>query len=296
MITIFFHSLRKSRFVILGWGLVLGALGLFIVLYYDNLAQQQVFQDQLLQAIPPDLMAFMGNIDSLSTPDGYLSLQFFSYIPAILGILAAGQGAAVIASDEEKGYLDILLAHPISRRSYFWGRFVSMVIILAVTLLVTWLGFILALVWSDIGLTPLEMLRPFIVLWIFLTAFAAFSSFLSQMLLSQGIASMIGAFVIIASYIISSLANIISDLEKASKYSPMTYYQGADAINGINWTWILYFSAATIYFGLLAWWRFERRDTRIGGEGGWGGIPLINLVKKGKSAASGHRAQIIKNS
>jgi len=288
MITIFVHSLRKSRSVILGWGLVLGALGLFIVLYYDNLAQQQVFQDQLLQAIPPDLMAFMGNIESLSSPDGYLSLQFFSYIPAILGILAAAQGAAVIASDEEKGYLDILLAHPISRKNYFLGRFVSMVIVLAVTLLVVWLGFIVALIWSDISLTPLEMLRPFIVLWIFVTAFAAFSSFLSQMLLSQSIAAMIGAFILIASYIISSLSNIISDLEKASKYSPMTYYQGADAINGINWTWIMYFSAVTMFFGILAWWRFELRDTRIGGEGGWEGIPLINIIKRVKSAGREH--------
>lgn len=279
MKTILAYSIKRARFLILGWGLVLGSLGLFIVLFYDTFAEQQALQDQLMQAIPPDLMAFFGNIDSLTSPEGYLSMQFFSYIPVILGILAAGQGAGVIASDEEKGFLDLYLAHPISRRSYFWGRFISMILILGATMLVIWLGFVLSLLWSEIPLTALELVQPFIVLWGLLAAFAAFATFASQMLLSQSIASMISASVLIASYIVTSLSNVVDSLKTAGKYSPMTYYQGADALNGIDWNWLGWFIAATLLFGILAWWRFERRDTRIGGEGGWGGIPLINLFK-----------------
>jgi len=79
------------------------------------------------------------------------------------------------------------------------------------------------------------------------------------------------------------VSNVVDSLKTAGKYSPMTYYQGANALNGIDWNWLGWFIAATLVFGILAWWRFERRDTRIGGEGGWGGIPLINLFKKLKS-------------
>lgn len=286
MKTILAYSFRRARFLILGWGLVLGALGSFIVLFYDTFAEQQVLQNQLMQAIPPDLMAFFGNVDSLTSPEGYLSMQFFSYIPVILGILAAGQGAGVIASDEEKGFLDLYLAHPISRRSYFWGRFLSMVLILGVTMLLIWLGFVLSLLYSKIPLTALELLQPFIVLWGLLAAFAAFATFISQMLLSQGIASMVSASVLVASYIVTSLSTVIDNLKSAGDYSPMTYYQGADALNGINWSWLGWFIIAVALFGALAWWRFERRDTRIGGEGGWGGIPLINVAKKLKNHSS----------
>jgi len=280
MKTVLAYSLRRARFSILGWGLVLGGLGLFIVLFYDTFAEQLVLQDQLMQAIPPDLMAFFGNVDSLTSPEGYLSMQFFSYIPVVLGILAAGQGAGVVAADEEKGILDLYLAHPISRRSYYWGRFLSMILVLGATLLVTWLGFVLSLLWSDIPLTAWELLLPFVVLWGLLAAFAAFATFISQMILSQGAASMVSAAVLVASYIVSSLASVVDTLKKVGDFSPMTYYQGADALNGINWTWLGWFIAATIFFGIVAWWRFERRDTRIGGEGGWQGIPLFNLIKK----------------
>jgi hypothetical protein len=35
-----------------------------------------------------------------------------------------------------------------------------------------------------------------------------------------------------------------------------------------------------LLFALLAWWRFERREIRVGGEGGWSLPRLLLLGKK----------------
>jgi ABC-2 type transport system permease protein len=76
------------------------------------------------------------------------------------------------------------------------------------------------------------------------------------------------------------MANIDERLTDAVKFSPYTYFQGADAINGINISWLLGLFGATLLFGGLAWWRFERRDIRIGGEGGWESLVSMIMLRK----------------
>ena len=38
---------------------------------------------------------------------------------------------------------------------------------------------------------------------------------------------------------------------------------------GLNLRWVAGLLAVALVFILVAWWRFERRDMRVGGEGGW---------------------------
>jgi ABC-2 type transport system permease protein len=280
MTAIFFNGLWRSRYLILGWGLGFGLFGMWLIGFYDDLAGQRAVIDQLVESFPPGMLAFFGNVESFSTPEGYLSLEFFSYIPVIFGILATSLGAAVISAAEENGTLDLLLAHPLQRGAYFIGRFLAMIVALAVVMLLTWLGSIIALNWTNIDLTAAELFRPFMSLGAFIIAFAAFATFLSQFLPSQAGSSLTAAFILVASYIFSSMANIDERLQEAVKFSPYTYFQGADAINGINMTWLLGSLSATLLFGGLAWWRFEKRDIRIGGEGGWESLIALMALRK----------------
>jgi hypothetical protein len=50
---------------------------------------------------------------------------------------------------------------------------------------------------------------------------------------------------------------------------PYAYYQGSEAINGLNWGWLLGLLTVSAVFLLLAWWRFQNRDIRVAGEGSW---------------------------
>ncbi len=40
---------------------------------------------------------------------------------------------------------------------------------------------------------------------------------------------------------------------------------------------------AVVILVLLAWWRFERRDIRVGGEGGWG-LPVLSRRKSARAS------------
>src|SRR3972149_603285 len=110
MFTIFWYSLGRSRGQILGWGLILAVLGGYLVGFYDTLAEQQEVMEQLLHSYPPELMAFFGDFGQMFTPQGYLHIEFFSYMPLILGIYAVLAGSGLLAGGGESGTPGLLLA------------------------------------------------------------------------------------------------------------------------------------------------------------------------------------------
>ncbi|HSF81945.1 MAG TPA: ABC transporter permease subunit [Anaerolineales bacterium] len=279
MFTIFWYSLGRSRGQILGWGLALAVLGGYLVGFYDTLAAQQETLEQLLASYPPELMAFFGDMTEMFTPQGYLHVEFFSYMPLILGIYAVLAGSGLLAGDEESGTLDLLMSHPLSRTALYLGRLAAFEVTTFLILLVTWAGFALVVPGTTMEVSPLEIAAPFLSLFIFLTLFGMLALFLSMVLPSRRFAAMTGGMLLVASFFISSLARIDENLEAAARYSPFNYYQGGEAIGGLEWGWIAGLLGFAVLFALLAWWRFERRDIRVGGEGGWG-VSLPAFLKR----------------
>ncbi len=279
MFTIFWYSLGRSRGQILGWGLALAVLGGYLVGFYDTLATQQETLEQLLASYPPELMAIFGDMTEMFTPQGYLHVEFFSYMPLILGIYAVLAGSGLLVGDEESGTLDLLMAHPLSRTSFYLGRLAAFVSTTFLILLVTWAGFAVVVPTTTMDISPLEIAAPFLSLLVFLLLFGALALFLSMVLPSRRFAAMTGGMLLVASFFISTLARIDENLIAAAEYSPFNYYQGGEAIGGVEWAWIGGLLGFAALFALLAWWRFERRDIRVGGEGGWG-VSLPALLKR----------------
>ena len=83
------------------------------------------------------------------------------------------------------------------------------------------------------------------------------------------LAGTLAGLALVASFFVNGLARIDENLEKVSKFLPLHYYQGGDAVAGLNGEWFFGLLTVAALITWLAWWRFERRDIRVGGEGGW---------------------------
>jgi ABC-2 type transport system permease protein len=70
------------------------------------------------------------------------------------------------------------------------------------------------------------------------------------------------------------MAGLNEGLASIARFLPYDYFQGGEALNGLEWTSFLGLLVASAVLALLAWWRFQRRDIRIAGEGGWRLPPL----------------------
>jgi len=269
MTTIFRYTLRRFRGQILGWGIALALLGMLLISMYDSFAGEQEQLAELLAIYPPEISAFMGDISAMSTPEGWVSLEFFSYMPLILGIFGVLMGSGLLVSHEESGTLDLIMAHPVSRSALFMGRLLAFVAATVAILVITWLGFIVSMTWSSMDIGWGRMWLPLLSLLAELLLFGTMSLLLSMVLPSRRLAATTAGLLLVASFFITGLAKINEDLELLAKLSPLNYYQALDAFQGLNGAWLAGLLAVAVVFAALAWWRFQRRDIRVGGEGGW---------------------------
>jgi ABC-2 type transport system permease protein len=278
MLAEFKHTLRRMRGQIIGWSIGIGLYGLLMVSFYDSIQGIPDFE-QYISSFPEEMVAFFGDMMAITTPKGYIDIYYFNYMAVIIGIFTVSAGASLLVKDEEEGRLDLLMAYPVSRSGFFWGRLLGYITSVVLILLVGWLSW-----WAPSGnagmdLTAVEFLRPFLPLLVQLLLFGLLGLLLSMVLPSARMAGMFTGGLLVANYLLIGLSNINEDLKPIMDYTPLKYYQGGNAVDGLNWEWLAGLFAVTVGFALLAWWRFQDRDIRVGGEGGWR-IPILNTRKE----------------
>ncbi|HNS51573.1 MAG TPA: ABC transporter permease subunit [Anaerolineae bacterium] len=277
------YTLTSLRGQILGWGLGVAALGLILVPFYDVFMGKQADFMQMIENYPPEFLAFFGgDAAALSTAAGYLGMYGFSMLPVIVGIFAVIVGSGLLASDEESGRLDLIVAHPVSRAALFWGRTLAFVITSLGIMILGWLGFTILLGRSSLGVTWGQMALPFLPLLAQTLIYGALALLLSMLLPARRLAAMGTGIVLVASYFLSSMAGMNESLSAVARFLPYDYFQGGDALNGLQWAPFLGLLGASAVLALLAWRRFERRDIRVGGEGGWR-LPSLPFTRRSRA-------------
>ncbi len=270
MFTILRQTVARLRGQIIGWGLGIAALGLILVVFYDVFMDQQADFMQMIESYPPEFLAFFGgDATSLATTDGYLGMYGFSMLPVIIGIFAVLAGSGLIASDEESGRLDLLVAYPVSRTGFFFGRVLGLLLATLGILVLGWLGFAVLLGRSSLDVTWGAMALPFIPLGMQALIYSALALLLSLLLPARRLAAMGAGLVLVVSYLLSSMSFLSEGLEMVAQFLPYAYFQGSDALNGLNIGWLAGLLAVTVVFTGLSWWLFARRDIRVAGEGSW---------------------------
>src|SRR5262249_23609904 len=167
-----------------------------------------------------------GDPAKLTSPAGFLSLAFFSYMPLVLGVFAVLAGSGLLAADEEAGTLDLVLAHPVSRTALFLGRLLAFGAATLAILALSWLGFLVAMTWSSLDVSGWALALPYVSLLAVLFFFGGLALLLSLVLPARAKAAMAAGLVLLASYFLTTLARVDQDLEPVARLSPTYYYQG----------------------------------------------------------------------
>ena len=279
------YTYRGMRGQILGWGIGLAVYGLFIVSMYAVMANQQERFQQLISSYPPEFLAFFGGSpESLLTPASFLRMYAFSMLPVIFGIFGIIAGSGLIAGDEEHGRLDLIMAHPVGRSPFFFGRSLALLGAILSIMLLGWLGFSVLLGRSDLGFSWGQMAVPFLTLSIQVLLYASLALLLSMLLPARSLAAMISGAVMVVSYFLSSLAFIDERLETVARVLPYQYYQVVMSFQELNLAWIMALLGVCLAMFLLAWGLFLRRDIRLSGEGSWR-LPFMSKKAKALPAS-----------
>ena len=277
IITIASYSLKRSFSIILGWGIPLMLLGIITIPFYDLVAENEKQLRPVLDTLKPLLKSFVGGDEAAQvfTPEGFIALRYFAFLPVVMGIFGSVYGSGLLAADEERGILDFLMAHPISRSQIFWGRLLSFLLSLILIIGFGWFGLWLGVLKAEsMNFSPVKLWLPYLSVFAVTWLFACLSFALSMVMPSRSAAAMVSGIIVLAGYIITNLSKAIKGLESWALFSPITYFQ-SNAMMGLKLNPLTVLFVSSVIFVALAWKGFVNRDIRVAGDGGWK-IPFLS--------------------
>jgi ABC-2 type transport system permease protein len=132
-VTVTLRMLRDRVRGLIGWSIGMIGLVFITVAVYPAIKDQGQTFNNLLNQLPEafkNAIAFNPDVP-LTSPPGYLNARLFAILgPALLLVFAIGVGAQVIGGFEEAGYLEPLLANPITRVRVALERYAAGVVLL----------------------------------------------------------------------------------------------------------------------------------------------------------------------
>ncbi len=252
------RTFRKYRGSILGWGIGLAAYTLLINFLYDDFST--ITQNTSPGSFLTKILVFLGSSNSTITPrTEYLDIFLFNPVVLILGIVSVSISAKLLLIDEDSMYKTVF-SSPVKRSGFFWGRVMGFLGAITLILGTAWLCWVLTANFLRVNLVPLQLMRPFITLLGQLIIFGSISLLLSLALPSGRIAGRISSGLLVINFVLVGLANLNLNLKSIVQFTPLYLYQGGIAVFGLNGDWLFIAIEVIVFFLLLSWWRFLKKD------------------------------------
>ncbi|MGH3392397.1 MAG: ABC transporter permease subunit [Actinomadura sp.] len=253
--SMFTKTLYDNRRVFTVWAATTGLLATMYAGFYPQITADAA-------ASVPEAMRGFGFEDPTSAA-GYLQGAVFGLlVPLLATFYGAATGARMVSADEESGYLDLLLAHPISRTRLLLHRFTALaagaVLIAAVVL-----GAMLAVRTSaELNAVSVAGFTAQAVNLALLTVlFGALATGVGAAT-GTGRATVFGltAGTGVLTYAVHGFAPQIG-ADWLRRLTPFHYYIGGEPLkNGIQYADAGVLAAATAVLISAGAWRFGRRD------------------------------------
>jgi ABC-2 type transport system permease protein len=199
-------------------------------------------------------------ISELSTVEEYLHAEMLSLIvPLAIGYLAVRSVASALSGAAESGRLDVLLSAPVSRRVLVQAGFAAAAIelaaVLAVTLLLTELGSLLAGARLSFGAAA----AGFANVWPLALLFAALAIVVTGWSLRTSVVTGSLAGVLVGMYVLDLVGRLDPSLD-AARYASVFRYYGKAIENGIDLVSFLGVTVAAMALAAIGALLFDRRD------------------------------------
>lgn len=256
-------TIRDHLRSVLGWGLGLAALTVLQLAVYPSIKSQGVRMRDLIDSYPSAFKAMFGmeGVDFTTGP-GYLSTETFSLLaPLMLIGLAIALGAGAIASEEERGSLDLLMASPVSRGRVLAAKALGSLAALVAAALVFYLTVLAAETALDMGVSPGTLAEATTAVLVLACCCGGVAFLAGAATGRRGLAIGAGAGFAVVSYFIDSLAELTSVVKPWRVVSVFHQASATGAMRGdLSAPGMLATAAVGVACFFAAMYLFQRRD------------------------------------
>lgn len=260
------RTLRDAKRSLIGYGIATAMLMLMMGSVWPSIELQGEDFQKLVESYPPAMQAFFGDFSDLNTAHGYMFAEAFSaMLPLILLLFAIGRTADTLAGEEERGAMDALLTHPVSRRRVFLEKLAGValgLVLIAAMVAVSTLA--VSVAWN-MGLRASNVAAASLILLLFALAHAGVAAALAGWRGRKGLVIALTSAVAVASYVLSALGKLVDWLEEARYLSLFRYYGDVNPLrDGLDGTGALVLASVALVGALVGLVLFERRDVAVG--------------------------------
>jgi len=248
--------------MVLGWAAFAGIWPAMYVALYPSIGALGELE-KMLDQFPPAIREFFASSSlNLSTPEGFLNMELFTFVAPllVLAYTVVVCGGAT-AGEEEKGTLDLLLANPVPRWRIIVEKSAAFVIGTVVIGIGMWIGAALGALAVDIDLDMWLVGQAIASACLLGFALGGVALALGALTGRRWLAAGVSLMIVIAGFFLNGLGALVDWLEPWRPISPFYQYIANDPLsNGLDAGNVLVLVAWAVMGGTVAVIAFERRD------------------------------------
>ncbi|MEX1043353.1 MAG: ABC transporter permease subunit [Acidimicrobiia bacterium] len=255
-------TLWDQRRTLIGWAIGFALVSLVYGGFYPFAATPE-YAD-LMDSMPPGLADAFGWND-IASPHGYLGSTVFGILgPVLTIVMGIGLGAQAIAGSEEDGSLEMLISHPVSRRSVVTQKAAALALTMLGAGTVVFLTILAIRGPIDLDLPVSHIGAASFNLALFGLAFGAVALLVGAITGRKSLAVGTTAGVAVFAFLANALAPQVDALAWMQKISPFHWTNGTNVLrDGVDPAMTLLLAAVTVVVVGLSVLTFERRDVGV---------------------------------
>ena len=252
--------LGRSWFALAWWMVGLLAMGGYVVAVYGSLSGTEELAD-LWDLYPASIQELIGDVN-IGTIDGWIHLEFMSWIPLVLGMYGGIFAAGNISREAETRTVDFVLGLPVSRIEFMASRLVVGIVNIGAICTGAFVLLVVLVPVMGYDSSPdryaLALVNAFLLGAALFCGYAFIASFIDEQARVIGIA--IGGTLV--TYIATAALRAASTPDIVRWLSPFEHYRAADAMSGraIDPGSLVVLAMAGVIAGAAALYWYNRRD------------------------------------
>jgi beta-exotoxin I transport system permease protein len=261
--SVFERTFHEQRRALYGWGAGMFLLALTITSLYPTIRGNPQLAT-LHETYPKALRSLFG-ITDLTTGVGFLRAELFSLVaPMLIVVLGILWGGDMIAGEEDRGTIDVLMANPISRRRVVLEKWAALVLGIAAAAAALGLGLVIGVPAAAMHVGWGPSVAAIVSTAMLGVLFGTVALTLSAATGRRGLARGTTAVLAVAAYLLSSLADLVSWLRPLRPLSPWYHALGIDPLaSGFSPWHFFVLVVSTVLIVAVSVVTFERRDLAV---------------------------------
>jgi ABC-2 type transport system permease protein len=259
--SVFGKTLFEKRWVILAWTVAILVINFALVQIFPPM--KDAFANMTAQ-LPDSLKVWFGDDGQIwQSLKGFISMEVMGQMALVVAIFGIIFSSSAMAGEENSGLLLTQLARPISRRSFFWQKYLAFVAATVVLMIGFALGTLFGALVLGETLALGDLLRACLGVLMLGLTLGSLTFAIGAICSIGNIAGVIVGFYAALGYFIVSLRGAADVLTTLSHLTPFYYYNNPNLMNdGFDYRNVLVLLVMMIIPLVVALPIFVRRDLK----------------------------------